>query len=37
MSSQGRPPANPVIRPYQPFNPNDDAQRLYKAMKVNLG
>jgi hypothetical protein len=24
---------NPVLRPYQPFNPSDDAARLYKAMK----
>jgi len=30
---QNRPPQNPVLRPYQPFNPNDDAQKLYKAMK----
>lgn len=30
---QTRPPKNPVLRPYHPFNPNDDAQRLYKAMK----
>ena len=27
------PSPNPVLRPYQPFNPADDAQRLYKAMK----
>lgn len=32
-SQPGRPPKNPVLRPYQPFNPADDAQRLYKAMK----
>ena len=31
--TQNRPPQNPVLRPYQPFNPNDDAQKLYKAMK----
>ncbi|RNA43808.1 annexin B9-like isoform X1 [Brachionus plicatilis] len=24
---------NPSLRPYQPFNPSDDAQKLYKAMK----
>lgn len=27
------PPANPTVRPYQPFNPSEDAQKLYKAMK----
>lgn len=26
-------PTNPTIRPHHPFNPSEDAQRLYKAMK----
>ena len=28
-----QPIGNPVIRPYHPFNANEDAGRLYKAMK----
>lgn len=28
-----QPRYNPTLRPYQPFNPNDDAAKLYKAMK----
>lgn len=31
--SYHQPVSNPVLRPYQPFNPADDAARLYKAMK----
>jgi len=25
--------ANPTLKPYSPFNPNDDCAKLYKAMK----
>jgi annexin A7/11 len=32
-SNYALPQSNPVLRPYQPFNPNDDCAKLYKAMK----